>query len=133
MAKPPPGKPKPTRWTIAQASTDFPIDRKTLTKKLRDLEPGEDGKYSTKQILSVLFDDVQAERIRLYREQADRLEIQNAKARAEQVDVETVYKAYEGVFIALRQSVLASNMTDAEKAECLAKFRHDTTEANPIE
>jgi hypothetical protein len=43
----------------------------------------------------------------------------------ETIDVETVYKAYERVFIAIRKTILASPLTDAEKAEALAQLRHD--------
>jgi len=128
-------KPQPIRWTIEKASTEFGTNRKTLATKLRqnELEPATDGKFSTQQIVSALYDDAASERTRLYREQADRLAIANAKARAEQVDVETVFRAYEGCFIAIRQTVLASNLTDAEKAELLANLRHDTTDAKPVE
>ena len=123
------------RWTIEKAATEFGVNRGTLTKKLRtnETEPAEDGKFSTKQIVSAIYDDSQSERTRLYREQADRLAIANAKSRSEQVDAETVFKAYEGVFIAIRQTILASNLGDAEKSELLANLRHDTTDAKPGE
>jgi phage terminase Nu1 subunit (DNA packaging protein) len=123
------------RWTLEKAAMEFGIHRSTLTKKLRsgDTEPGTDGRYSTQQIAAAIYNDADSERTRLYREQADRLAIANSKARAEQVDVETVFKAYEGVFISIRGTILASNLTDAEKAEILSNLRHDTTDAAPIE
>jgi phage terminase Nu1 subunit (DNA packaging protein) len=122
------------RWTIEKAATEFCVDRKRLTRKLRqaDLEPSVDGRYSTKEILSAIFDDASSERTRLYREQGDKLAIENAKARSEQIDVESVWKTYEGIFRAMRKTILASPLTDAEKAEALAQLRHDTTDAVPV-
>ena len=126
--------PQPLRWTIENAAANFGVDRKRLTRKLRqaDLERSPDGKYSTKEIVSALYDDNHSERTRLYREQADRLAIANAKARSEQIDVDSVSKTYEGIFQAMRKTILASPLTDAEKAEALAQLRHDTTESVPV-
>src|ERR1700736_6038916 len=97
------------RWTIEKAVTEFCVDRKRLTRKLRqaDLEPSVDGRYSTKEILSAIFDDASSERTRLYREEGDKLAIENAKARSEQIDVESVWKTYEGIFRAMRKTILA--------------------------
>ena|SRR5271166_5171463 len=133
--KPPPGKPKPIRWTINQASMEFGVERKTLTSKLRGLEaqPADDGRYSTLQIDAAIHGDSDAEKLRLLQEQFRKLKLENDRKSGEQVDKEMVFKAYEGVFICLRQTILGSNMTDAEKAECLAQLRHDTMEAKPIE
>jgi phage terminase Nu1 subunit (DNA packaging protein) len=128
-------KPQPLRWTLEKAAMEFGIHRSTLTKKLRqgDAEPGTDGRYSTQQLVSAIFNDATSERTRLYREQADKLAIENSKSRLETIDVETVYKAYEGCFISIRQTILASNLTDVEKSEILGNLRHDTTEAKPVE
>jgi phage terminase Nu1 subunit (DNA packaging protein) len=131
MARPP----QLIRLTVSAAAVEFGLDRNTLTKRLKraDVEPGTDGRYSIQQIVSALYDDASSERTRLYREQADKLALENAKSRMETIDVETVYKAYEGVFIAIRQTILASNLNDIEKSEILGNLRHDTTEARPAE
>lgn len=128
-------KDQPLRWTLEKAATEFGIHRSTLTKNLRsgDTEPGTDGRYSTQQIASAIYNDSDSERTRLYREQADKLALANAKTRSEHVDVETVFKAYEGVFISIRGTILASNLTDVEKSDILSNLRHDTTDAKPIE
>jgi phage terminase Nu1 subunit (DNA packaging protein) len=115
------------RWTLEKAAMNFGIHRSTLTKKLRvgDTEPGPDGKFSTQQIVAAIYNDSNSERTRLYREQGDRLALENAKSRSEQIDVESVWKTYEGIFSAMRKTILASPLTDAEKAEALAQLRHD--------
>ena len=127
------GKVQRIRWTIHKAATEFGIDQKTLSTKLAEVEPGADKLYSTRQIADALFDDAKAEKVRLTQEQTRKYKLANDKKAGEQVDAETVFKAYEGVFICLRQTIMGSNMTDAEKAECLAQLRHDTMEAKPIE
>jgi phage terminase Nu1 subunit (DNA packaging protein) len=122
------------RWTIEKAAAEFAVDRKRLARKLHqaDLEPSPDGRYSTKEILGAIFDDATSERTRLYREQADKLALENAKSRLETVDAETVYKAYEGIFIAMRKTILGSRLTDAEKAQACGQLVHDIAEPLPI-
>jgi phage terminase Nu1 subunit (DNA packaging protein) len=124
------------RWSINQAAAEFGLTHQTLTKRLRQSSsvPGADGRYSTRQILAAVFNDVNSERIRLYREQADKLAFENAKARAEQIDAGEVYKAYEGIFAAMRTTVLASKLTNAEKGEIMGNLRHDVAvNSAPIE
>jgi hypothetical protein len=115
------------RWSIYRAAGEFGLTHQTLSKRLRQLgsAPAKDGRYSTQQIVSAIFNDANSERTRLYREQADRLALANAKARAEQIDPAEVYKVYEGIFAAMRVTVLASKLTDAEKGEILGNLRHD--------
>jgi hypothetical protein len=122
------------RWSLEKAAMNFGIHRSTLTKKLRcgDTVPGPDGRYSTQQIVSAIYNDAASERTRLYREQADRLSIANAKARADQVDVDSVWKVYEGIFAAMRKTIITSALTDAEKGEILSNLRHDTPEPLPV-
>jgi len=122
------------RWTIEKAATEFGCDRKRLTRQLRqsDDEPSHDGRFSTKQIVAAIFNDTNSERTRLYREQADKLSLENNKTRSEHVGVDIVWKAYEGIFAAMRKTILASPLSDAEKADALAQLRHDLTEPVPV-
>jgi phage terminase Nu1 subunit (DNA packaging protein) len=85
------------------------------------------------QIVRAIYDNTEAERARLVREQADRLAIANAKSRSETVEADTIYRAYEGVFVSVRQTILASALSDSEKADVLANLRHDITEADDSE
>jgi hypothetical protein len=43
------------------------------------------------------------------------------RSAAKLIDREVVYKMNEGIFIALRQTVLASGLTDIEKSKCSKK------------
>jgi hypothetical protein len=120
------GKPiQRQRWTIGRAAGEFPVDSKTLAKriKLAGIEPGEDGKFSTEQICRATFGDLRGEQTRETKERADKLALANEKERGRLLDAEKVYKHYEGVFVTLRQKTLASAMTDDEKDELLNDLR----------
>jgi len=64
-----------------------------------------------------------AERLRKTTEEADRIALENEKTRGNLVEVEAVYKHFEGLFIALRARILASGLTDAEQDELLSDLR----------
>lgn len=130
-----PRKSEPIRWTVDRAAVEFGIAHKTLRTKLAlaGTNPGEDGRYSTKQIDAAIHDDISEERIRLTKEQADKTALQNAIIRAERPTVEAVYKTHEGIYIALRQTILASHLNDAEQAECLEDLRRAILDSRPID
>ena len=109
------------RWTIGRAASEWRIDPKTLTSRIKaaGVVPGADGFFSTLDIHRSINGDIDAERLRKTREEADRLELENAKERGTLIEIESVYKHFEGVFIAFRARVLASNLEDFEKDEML--------------
>jgi hypothetical protein len=53
----------------------------------------------------------------------ERIELEIEQTRSKLIDREVVYKMHEGIFIALRQTVLASGLTDIEKSEMLKEMR----------
>ncbi len=60
---------------------EFGLDRKTARKRARAL--GFSPPYSTDQALAIVRTDLQGEKLRLVREQADRVALENAAARRE--------------------------------------------------
>jgi hypothetical protein len=54
------------RWTIQKAATEFDRSRETITKgiKAHSIEPGVDGKYSTKQIAAAIYGDWDSSRLK---------------------------------------------------------------------
>lgn len=87
------------RWTVERAASEFQIDRKTLTKRIRasDVVPGEDGRFSTEQICSAVFGDYRGEQLRELKERADKLALENALSRKEQVPVKVVMAVNDSV------------------------------------
>lgn len=110
------------RWTIETASREFGPDHKTLRRRLIAAEelPGEDGKYSTAQIVGVIFGELHRQKLRLVREQADKLADENKARRDDLYEADVIlYKAYPALFSAIRGKIAASKLTDNEKADIL--------------
>jgi hypothetical protein len=109
------------RWSVEQAAAEFGRDYKAVKKNLiaLDIHPGDDGKFSTPDIARAVFGDIDAERLRKTKEEADRIALENEKLRGELVEVAMVKQLGETIFVGLRQKILASSMTDQEKDELL--------------
>ena len=71
-------QPAVIRWSIYRAAMEFGIDRRTLARRLAaaSTEPGPDGHYSTGDIVRAVFNNLELERTRLTRAQADIAEVQ---------------------------------------------------------
>jgi len=119
-----PAKSNPVRWSLLHAQFEFGVDRKTLQKRLNaeEVEPGKDGKYSTKQIASAVFGDIQGERLRKTREEADNLALKNAELRGELVQVALVKQMISEIILANKQTILASQLEQEGKNEILANL-----------
>ena len=61
------------RWGLEKAAAEFGINPRTLSKRLKQysIECGRDKMFSTKQICAAIFGDIDGERLRLTKEQAD--------------------------------------------------------------
>ena len=67
--------------------------------------------------------DIEAERLRKTREEADKLALANARARGELVDVDSVGRLGEAVFVRVRAKILSSpSLTDDEKDQLLKEI-----------
>lgn len=129
MSKKPPkptGRPRASfRWTLDLAAREFGCDRRTIEKNLarESIEPGEDGKYSTAQIIAATFGDRDAEELREIRERADKLAIENRRRRGELIPIEQVYAYFSGVLIAFREKILALPIEQQDRDDILRDFQ----------
>lgn len=107
------------RWNIEKASAEFDINPRTLSARLRQysIEPGKDGKFSTKQICSARFGDIDNEKLRLTKEQADEKEMSNALQRGELVVKAEVVSLVTGGLQAMVATVLAMTEITIEQRE----------------
>jgi hypothetical protein len=96
--------------------------------------PPERGQYQLAPTLRGLFKfyrevrqkdtgNLAAERLRKLKEEADKIALENEKTRGALVEIEAVYKHFEGIFVSFRARVLASGLTDEEKDEVLKDLR----------
>lgn len=115
------------RWTVNSAESEFGLNRRTINKRLRqsDIQPGDDGKFSTAQICSAVFGDIDSERLRLTKEQADKIAIDNAASRSELVNATELKDVVERGLAAMVQAVLAaSNLENEDKDKIIGHLKH---------
>src|SRR5690348_3357771 len=116
---------KEIKWTLLRASVEFGIDRITLRSRLQKLGIVED-KFTTAQILKAvqINTTIEQEKLRKTKEEADEVALRNEKSRGNLIDIETVKKAGEGIFVSFRQKILSSSLLDSEKDEILNDLRN---------
>jgi len=107
------------------AAREFGCDRKTIAKALarESIEPGEDGKYSTADIIAVTFGDQDAADLRLTLAQAEQIERKNRVAAGRLIDVDAVIRFNEQVAAAMRERVLALDIPHTTKEALLGDLQ----------
>jgi|APGre2960657404_1045060.scaffolds.fasta_scaffold279607_2 phage terminase Nu1 subunit (DNA packaging protein) len=113
------------RWTIETAAREFGLDKETLAKRLTagGVLPGADKKFGTADICRAVFGDIEGEKLRLVREQADAQAIKNQVARRELTPTPAVRRHLEAVLVALKAGILASGLMKEEKDDLLNNLR----------
>ena len=102
------GRPiKAIRWTCDHAGSEFGADSKTISARLRQAgtAAGADGKFSTRQIVLAVFGDIDGERLREKRHQANLLEIEEKRMIGEFFDSKRVVQIWESQLVALRTAL----------------------------
>ncbi len=111
----------PLRWQLRTAATEFGWTTESLGRKLNQAGqvPGADKCYSTAQIVSALFGNISAERLRKTAAEADNWELKNAVLRGESLPRGLLTPALEQIFVVIKQLIMGSSMTTAEKRDLL--------------
>ena len=112
-------KEKAIRWSKWRAASEFGIDQKTLTGRLNryGIEAGRDKCFSTKQICDATFGDIDGEKLRLTKGQADEKEMSNALQRGELVVKDEVVALVTKGLQAMVATVLAMTEITIEQRE----------------
>jgi hypothetical protein len=115
----------PLRWTIMKAAVEFDRDRKTISDRLKrqNVIPGDDGMFSTMQILHGVFGSVELEKFGKLQTEHELLKEELAAVRKTVLPTDDVIRVWADIAIAIRQIVKGSNLSDAEKNECLRQIR----------
>src|SRR5437588_13022692 len=113
------------RWSVELAASEFQLDRKTLSKRIRagDINPGTDRKFSTEQICAAVFGDYRREQLREIRERANKLELENQVTRMERIPIEDVLAVNNECDLAIRGIILASKLPQASVNEIFDQLR----------
>jgi phage terminase Nu1 subunit (DNA packaging protein) len=75
------------KWNLHTAAREFGVSRETIKKRLTVAEIEKKATYTTREIVRAIFGDIDSEKLRLCREQADKLELENAESRKTMVPV----------------------------------------------
>lgn len=112
------GRPtEPVRWTFNFASSEFGVSIDTISKRMKGagLLAGQDGCYSTKQIATAVYGDLELERIGLTRAEKIAQEVKNQVEAGELVDVADFRKDYAPICVDMVRLIETSKLTDKEK------------------
>lgn len=114
------------KWNVESAAAEFDINPRTLSKRLKTsgIEPGEDGKFSTKQICAAVFGDMDGAKLREQMAKASMAERADKREAQELVPVANVDRVWRSYLIATRQHVRNhQKIPDDLKAEILLELR----------
>ena len=94
-------------WTQSLIASEFGMDSRTVGKKFNaaGIKTKRDG-YRTSEVLKALFGDIDSERLRKTREEADQIMLKNAQARGSVIDLADVDKLWTGIASAVKQRIL---------------------------
>jgi phage terminase Nu1 subunit (DNA packaging protein) len=122
--------------TVAEWAREIGFDRNTLMARVVEMGIQPVGKitggkaagadtYRIRDLFkAALGGDMEAERLRKTREEADKLALQNARSRGETIEVAAVKKLGEAVFVQIRNKILSFPIT-AEEQDALLKLLLD--------
>jgi len=113
------------RWSTDKAAKEFGVDWRTLAKALarEGIKPGDDGKWSTREVVAALFGDQDAADLRLTLAQAEAIERKNRVAAGRLIDVDAVILFNEQVAAAMRERVLALDIPHTTKEALLGDLQ----------
>jgi phage terminase Nu1 subunit (DNA packaging protein) len=120
--------------TAVEWAREIGIDRHTLMARITEMKlrpAGKVGKgkaagtstYRVRDLFkAAMGGDIEAERLRKTREEADKLALANARSRGDLVEIQSVKKLGEKVMVAVRNRILNMPLTDEEKDRCLTEL-----------
>lgn len=109
------------RWTLVSASREFGSHREQMERARRanHIEPGEDNRFSTKQICAMVFGDKQLADARRAEADAESAIRRNLREDLELLPTQAAGAATDPVLIVLRQQICSSSLSEAEKDDML--------------
>jgi phage terminase Nu1 subunit (DNA packaging protein) len=113
---------KQIRWTQEHAAAEFGINPRTLSARIKQLsiEAGKDRCYSTKQIATAVYGDLERERIRLTSAEADSQERENLVELGQLIDIAEFKKDFAPIYVDMVRLIRSSPLTDPDQDALLA-------------
>lgn len=121
------GRPEtePLRWNLQQAEREFGPKRDTLSIRARALGimPGDDGCYTSRNILAMIAGDKETETIGKIKAEREFYELRNEETRRQRIPIELIAPVYETMFRNVRGIIMASRLSDNDKQDIFAELR----------
>ena len=115
------------RWTLKQASEEFGVNIQVMTRKLKSngALPGDDNKFSTRQIFeSLTLDfDLKKEQLKLVKEQSRHVAIRASILEKQTAPVALVEKVWSDFIVDLRQKITNLAIPAEQRTEILADLQ----------
>lgn len=107
------------------AQKEFGAHRDTLKAKLirNGEQPAKDDTYSTAQIVAAIFGDIESEKLRKVKEEADKLSLANRQTRGDLISVDDAIAIAQRFASAARQAIVMSKLSPEEKNAVLSELR----------
>jgi hypothetical protein len=119
----------PIRWTINHAAQEFEINRRTLATYIAaaGLIPGDDHRFSTKQIMTAVIGDVKTdlktERLKKLKAEAALIELKTCIIRKDFHPAVECERILTDVFTVMRQEICASDVPIFTRDSLLSHLR----------
>lgn len=115
---------KPLRWTQTMIAREFGMDSRTIGKRLAAAELKQSKTLNTQQVCRAIFGDIDSEKLRLTREQADKIALENAEARKDLVPAKEFQSVVtRGIGAMLTAINSASNIEREDKDKIIRELR----------
>lgn len=126
---------KQIRWTVEQAGSEFGIDRKTLTKHIKEkgVLPGDDGKFSTSDICVAIFSNLKLEQTEKTREEKLRLIRERLRDEKQLLPAAEVRLAFEKTALAVKTEILSSMHLLPDEKDSILKSLQASVESVFVE
>ena len=115
----------PLRWSLNRAAEETGFARQTVKNRMvvAGINPGEDGCYSTQQILAALFGDYEGERTRKTKAEANLTEAKLAQIERTTLDTADVEAVWRDILANLRGVVQAFDMSKEQRHQLIGLLR----------
>lgn len=116
---------QPLRWTLNKAAEEFGFARQTVKNLVirEGIAPDEDSTYSTRQIVAALFGDLERQKQRRAKAEADLAEMERDERAKELMAVTAVESVWLEALGELRNVVLSLDLPADARARVMASLR----------
>ena len=104
---------EPLKWNLRKAAVEFGTTVDTLKKSLNQIsaEPDVDGLYTTGQLIRARYGELHQERLRVQRETADRIALENQITRGETLNKAALMQGFSAIADAMVHIISTSGLS----------------------